>query len=86
MMHADMFYAGRWLLASLGISRINFLALPEELDLLLKQTERNILQLRPNTASCPHFSAVIFVCAENMVKIVVFASWLTSCYISARTA
>ena len=24
--------------------------------------------IRPNTSSCPRFSAVIFVCAENVVK------------------
>ena len=28
--------------------------------------------LRPNTSSCPRFSVVIFVCAENMVEMVVF--------------
>ena len=33
------------------------------------QTDLWKVRLRPNTSSCPRFSAVIFVCAENVVKI-----------------
>ena len=44
-----------------------------------------VLPLRPNTSSCPRFSAVIFVCAENEVNMgVFFASWLTSCHAQHR--
>ena len=53
------------------------------LRFLLKRLEK----VRANTSICPRLSAAIFVCAENVVKMrFFFASWPTSCCISARTA